>query len=325
AETAVRAPRDLLDAAATEALRQVAVAEVKEVYESDPRVAAGVEQAIIAAFDYLNQVREAALTRVEQAQLFSARHPQLGNTPVAALLDASADQLEHARAAALEVARVAMATGIKPEALDVQRARVSPQLAAAQVAPGIRPGVAGLVADALKPNLVHSAAETARRRLAAAEGVELVRIPRGSYILRAGDIVTDRHLELLRLLGMLQPGLNVRAWSAAFLLALGTVLFHGAYLYAFKPTVATDSKKLLILSVVYLGVLGISRGVGGLSWYLAPAAAGTMLLTTMLDGQVAMASGMAMSLTVGVMAGGEFRVFAVAAIGGLAGVYGVSR
>jgi putative nucleotidyltransferase with HDIG domain len=325
APQAVRAPRDLLDETATDALRQAAIAEVKDVYESDPRVAAGVQQAITAAFDYLAELREGALTRAEQAQLFSARHPQVGGEQVAALLAAPAHQLEHARAAALEVARVAMVTGIKPEALDMQRARVSPQLAAAQVAPGIRPGVASLVAGALEPNLVHNAAETTRRRLAAAEAVEPVRIFRGSYILRAGDVVTGRHLELLHRLGMLQPGLHPRAWSAAFLLALGIVLYHGAYLYAFKPALVGDSRKLLILSVVFLGVLAISGGVGGVSWYLVPVAAGTMLLATMLDGQVAMASGMAMSLAVGVMAGGEFRVFAVAVIGGLAGVYAISR
>lgn len=325
AERGVRAPRDLVDEAATDALRQAAVAEVREVYESDPRVAAGVEQAITAAFDYLAQLREAALTEAERVQLFSARHPRVGSEQSAALLAASLAQLEHARPAALEVARVAMAAGIKPETLDMQRAGVSARLAAAQVAAGIRPGVAGLVAEALAPNLVHNVAETSRRRLAAAEAVEPVRIFRGSYILRAQDVVTDRHLELLRLLGMLQPGPHPRVWSAAALLALGTVLFHGAYLYAFKPAMVGDPKKLLILSVVYLGVLAISGGVGDLSWYLAPVAAGTMLLATMLDGQVAMASGTAMSLAVGVMAGGEFRVFAVAVIGGLAGVYAISR
>ncbi|MEW6524477.1 MAG: HDIG domain-containing metalloprotein [Bacillota bacterium] len=326
AEQGVKAPRELVDRVATEALRAAAAAEVKEVYESDPRVAEEVEREIRSAFDYLHQLHgEAAYTGQEKADLFVSRYPKIGVEQVAAILSVSTEQLGAARLVALDLASRAMKTGIKAETLELQRGQLPAQVALADVAEAARPAVITLVSESLRPNLVFNAAETSRRRQAAAEAVEPVRILQGQYIIKDGEIVSEQHILLLQELGMLRTGLDARVTLAAALIALGTVLYHGVYLYYFRPSVFQDTRSLLILSMVYLGILFISGGVKEFSGYLAPVAAGTMLLAAMLDAHVALISGMALSLSVGLMVGGEFRVLAVAAIGGVAGVYAVSR
>lgn len=326
AELGVKAPRELVDRATTEKLRAAAAGEVKEVYDSDPRVVEDVRQELNAAFAYVAELRGVeGLDEAERMRRFLVRYPTAGEEFAREVFRAEAGVVEAAHQAALEAAERALKTGIKPETLELQLSQLPAQLAAVGVAESLRAGTVALLGEQLRPNLVFNAAETARRRQAAADAVEPVRILKGQYIIKDGEIVTQQHVEILQELGLLRTGLDTRLTLAAALVAAGTLVYHGVYLYLFRPAVLQNPSHLLILAMVYISVLLIAGMVKGLSGYLAPVAAGSMLIATMIDSQLAIVSSMALAGSVAVITGGEFRVLILAAIGGMAGVCAVSR
>ncbi len=325
-DISIKAPRELVDREETERLRQEAVAEVKEVYDSDPRVAEQVEGEVQAVLSTLSEiVRDEELASEERMESFQEAHPGFTDEAVLLAVTASPEEADLAHNVARDIVGRLMQVGIKPDTLEARREDVRQQVVNSEVMESLRPLVISLIEDRLRPNMVHNAEETQHRRQLAADSVEPVLILKGQYIIRDGEIVTEQHLSLLQELGMLRTGLDARLVAAAALMSLGSVFYFGLYLHYLNPRVLQDSNKVIILAVVYIGILVISGVLQNVSGYLAPVAAGTMLLATMVDPQLALASGVGFGLSLGVISGGEFRVMAMAIVGGMAGVFAVSR
>ncbi len=325
-DVSIKAPRELVDREETERLRQAAVAEVKEVYDSDPRVGEVVEQEVSSVLAALAELAgDDELGPEERAEAFQQAHAGFAEEAVLLAASASPEEVELAHHVAGDIVDRLMQVGIKPDALEIRREDVRQMVVNSEVTESLRALVISLIEDRLQPNMVYNEEETEHRRQVAADNVEPVLILKGQYIIRDGEIVTEQHIFLLQELGMLRTGLDARLVAAAALMSLGTVLYHGIHLHYLKPRVLQDESKIIILAVVYIGILVISGVVQHVSGYLAPIAAGTMLLATMVDPTIALASGVGLSLSLGAVAGGEFRVMAMAIIGGMAGVFAVCR
>jgi hypothetical protein len=171
--------------------------------------------------------------------------------------------------------------------------------------------------------MLFDAQETGRRRQEAMSAVAPVTILRGQIIVRRGDVLTAHQIALLQDFGMLRARLDPRAIAGSVLLAGLLVSATVVYLRFYQEDTYRNPRHLILLAVVVTFVLLVAQAVRPITGCLAPVAAGTMLIASLLNGRLALFAGVIMSLAVGLICGGELRIALVAMASGMAGVYGL--
>ena len=197
---------------------------------------------------------------------------------------------------------------------------------------------AGMVRNFLRPNRFYDSDKTERLKDTAREAVNpvMVTVKKDEKIIGVGEIVTDEHLAKLDALNLTRPTLPVSSVLGSALLVglmMVVVLF---YLYQQNREIYRNAGHLYLLGIIVLGVLGVAKAIiainvgqwpefGALFGYLAPIAAAGMLIAILLDSRLAVLVVAVMSFMLGLMTGGEIKFAVVGLIGGITGIYGVSK
>jgi putative nucleotidyltransferase with HDIG domain len=145
-----------------------------------------------------------------------------------------------------------------------------------------------VLSDALRATLILDPDATAAAQEAAAEGVDPIVIVRqpGENIVQRGEIVTAEHIEIIARTGMLEQVGSLPSRAAIVVLTALMVGVVGAYLMRYDPAVWSSLKSLTIISVLFVGMVWLTRGVTWL-WpevplYLLPIPLAAMLATLLL-------------------------------------------
>ncbi len=163
-----------------------------------------------------------------------------------------------------------------------------------------------------EPNLVFEAAETARREELARRSVSLAKghIEKGERIVDSHTKITVAHYEILRSMetaASLKAPTERRAWfwpllGRALLVGMLVVIFV-AFLKRYRPKLYDDMPVLVFLTVTSIIVLVaaalIKRFAPDASPYLIPVGLSAILITLLLDDQLAGAAVIAMSILIG--------------------------
>ena len=171
---------------------------------------------------------------------------------------------------------------------------------------------------------------TEQRRQQARDRVEpaSATIERNEKILRAGDIVTALDLEALEVLGLRQPN---QSWAdvaevAALLLLLGLLFLY--YFWCMDPKLwLRRTEPILIALSVLIFVAGAKFAIPGhaLLPYLFPYAALAMLLSLLINQQIALVIVSLFALLVGWLADGRLALVVYAFAPALVGVLKLRR
>ncbi|MCL6611355.1 MAG: HDIG domain-containing protein [Peptococcaceae bacterium] len=196
----------------------------------------------------------------------------------------------------------------------------------------------GLVKHFLRPNTFLDEEKTRLLKMAARESVppEMVTIRKEEKILEPGDVVTAEHMQKLEALGLSRGGVPWRAIIGnAMLIALlmMVVLF---YLYQQNREIYTNAGLLYLLGIVVVVILAVARGIlsieltrspefGELLGYMVPMGAAGMLIAILIDSRLAVLVVSVTSLLLALMAGGQVNFGVVGLVGGITGVYSVSK
>jgi hypothetical protein len=190
--------------------------------------------------------------------------------------------------------------------------------------------VSAIVQDLLAPNSFYNPERTEQRRQAARDAVEPVTrtVERNETILRAGDLVTDLEIEVLKALGLQQ-----RSWSwtdlqavTGFVLLLGVVLLY--YLWRQEPQLWFGRvETILLATVIVMFVLAakIMIPARALLPYLFPYAALTIIIAVTLNLRVALVITGLCVLVVGWLTGGNLELMTYALCGSLVGALKLRR
>ena len=200
-----------------------------------------------------------------------------------------------------------------------------------------------LARAAVRPNFSYNQLVTEDRRKKAREGVSevVVRVARGTAIVREGDVVTPQQVEMLEALRQARSTTGTLGILFAFTV-LGGILYLALYNFAagFIRKFSTNPRDIEAMTVLGLLVLGLSRilvelsgplsGLIGLGiapstfWYLAPVAGGAMLVRILVNSETALVWTVAISGMAGMMLDQQvlftvfFIVSGVVAAGGIA-------
>jgi putative nucleotidyltransferase with HDIG domain len=202
---------------------------------------------------------------------------------------------------------------------------------------------AAIARAAVRPNVTSRSDMTERRRTGAANEVLPVEIQvkQGTVLFRAGDVLSQRHVEMLAGLSGASGRSNTLALALS-LLAFCVIVISTFYLYGTNyirhfGLRLRDVQALAFILVLVLGLArlvleigtGVSQGAGAgpgptSIWYIVPVAGGAMLVRILTNGEIALVFSVVASLLCGVMMEQQvfytlfFLLSSVAAAGGVA-------
>ena len=329
----IKAPRQLLyiSQVKTEEARLQAAARVNEVYVGpDMQIAIDQVRALQTLTDEITALRQGTAARaIKLTQLRELDETLFSESLAIKLLDLTDAQWQDVAAEALQVLNLIMRDEIR--GLDVSSAQSRAGRLSTRVLSNDQYQVmVALAKRMIVANTFYDADQTAALRTAARDAVEPVQwiIRQGESILREGEIVSSLAYEKLAALDLLETGRRWQDVVGYVLLSTTMIVMLSVYVLRSQPLLLYRPRReaLFALALIVGGVL-IRILVPGraLMPYLFPTAAIAMLVTILLDAQLALMSSALMALLVGLSAGGSAEVALYAFVGSMIGSLTISK
>jgi len=319
----VRAPQETVDRAKTEKLREEKAALVKDVYEQDPAVLPLVNDEIEKAYAVARVIKADPSLSSEKKTNGLMEVSDAPQQSYAAFLRTDSATINALRDASKLATTKVLGAGVRSDSLEPYYKQIELEVESIRYSKDLRLFAAGVGKKALRPNLVLNADETLRKREEAKKTVEPVKVLKGQLILRAGEIVTDDHMVVLRDLGIITTGPQFSALMAGSVYSLLLVSAVVIYLWRFERQTFENESKALLIVFVFFAILLFSSVLSRVSGYLMPVAAGTMLYATIVEPRFAVLMGIVLSLASNIIAGSDLRFLIVCLVGATAGVFGI--
>ncbi|GAW30188.1 HD family phosphohydrolase [Carboxydocella sp. ULO1] len=329
-----------VDEKATEARRQAAAATIVPVYDQNVTVASKLEEEVTGFFDQIRQARQQTQLNLTDKRLLVEKTLtiQVQDQEIEMLLTADDRTIDSLEQQALQLLRQAMTQGVPEDKLETEKERLRRQIGDLGLKKPYRDLLVRLTANILRPNLIINQEETKRRINEARQAVPPVTksVLQNELIISKGERVTQETLEKLQAVGLMRPK---STWPVllgiALMLALNFALTL-AYLIYFRPDLYHNEKQLSLLALIGLISLLIIRGflalnfsdrpeINVLSAYMVPVAAASMLITVLLDSQLALLITLLLNWWLGVLSGFQLRFALVGLVSGIFAIYGLRR
>ncbi len=333
AQSNIRAPKRVqyVSAIETKAERERAANSVQEVFVFDPSVASQQRSKMTAALQSIGA------TRANTVMTFDAKKSAVqkaidGTFPdekLSLIVSMDDTRWQSVSTNAPRVLYELLSEKVTTDRLRGLRGEALARLSSVPIDQD-RELAADLVQQYARVNYTPNPAETERLRKEAQDAVAPVTktIESGEVILREGDVVRATDLEKLEALGLRNPAVDYHAIGASALLALIVVALLGGYIWVFEPALLFHEKRLLLIALVFVVAVVAGKAVlpGRPYWaYIFPISAVAMLLTTLLDAQLAFLVTVLLSLVVATIAGNSLEVATIGVVGAVLGPLGIRR
>ena len=160
----------------------------------------------------------------------------------------------------------------------------------------------------IRPNLFYDKEKTEEKIEEAKKSVEKEIIKKNQIIVKEGEPVTQKQLDILKELGLLNDG-NAKG-SITNLLAITTMILlvliiQKEYIRKELPEVYKSKKNLILINVINIIVILITIGANILSPYLIPVLCGVMLITVLIDSKASLVVNLTDIILISVIVGFE--------------------
>lgn len=327
------------DEEATEKKRQEAYQSVKPVYELNPEVWENMKNQISSNFKRVLGVKiNPNLTEEDKIKALDTLKWSLTQKQWQEVLRLEPDQIEKMEAQTINIVSNTYKAGIGNENLQLAKDKIFSEIDLLEINTAYRQLIKDILNSVeFKPNLTYNEAETEKKRQEAMEAVEPVNvvIQKNEKIVRAGEVLTQRQINILTWLGYKNNA------SPTFIL-LGLALFIGLmlvlgilFLRHYRKELYRNEKYLVLLMLLVVVTIILCKLILAISLsniperaqqvgHMIPIAAGTMLIAILLDTKLAVFTTMIFAMFVGLFT--DNLAFVLTALtGGLVGVYTVSR
>ncbi|MGH2492964.1 MAG: HD family phosphohydrolase [Candidatus Limnocylindria bacterium] len=332
ADRQVRAPRSVafVSEALTEAERERAAAAVSKVYTRNPAVVASSRDRMAQAVAAIGRVRADTAQTREQRITSLTRLSEVAISPqvVPLIVDMTGAEWDAVSKEVDNALRTLYQPGIRQDQLESTREASATALPPAWTDRQKLVGTA-LVRQFVDSDVALDEIQTASAQLAARSAVPPVQVQvvTGEVVVREGTVVSELDVEKLRVLGLVNTGID---WRGAVGLTLWAVLI-AAVLALFVERYATeawnDDRKMILVALSLLAVVVTARVLipsHTLAVYFMPFAAVAMIITVLVGGRTALATQIAGALHVGILSG-QVELVAYVLVPALLGMAAVRR
>ncbi|NLV22121.1 MAG: HDIG domain-containing protein [Syntrophomonadaceae bacterium] len=336
----------VVDEKQTAELRQQAASRVQKIYQEDNYALVNARDEVNGIYASIKEVlnsdksdRKDSLQKILKAAN-NTNHPLNVNYKELTqyLLNANLDDLEKMETATLSMVDHAMEKPITDEALEGTYNEISLQINQLGFAPAAENIIDLIAIKTVRPNMIYDQETTEKAMNEARNAVKPVQknVKAGEIIVREGERVTSEQISVLEQLGI------QRSESYALTL-IGTILFilllfflTLEYIKQNHHKVYNEEKLLLLLGLIFVLVILLARlvtiveipnrpNINAMTGYLAPVAAGSMLIAILINGKLAYFMTVIMALYVGMLFGGNQLAYVIVAmVSGTIGVFRVS-
>ena len=327
----VIAPRTVsyIDTVKTKKLELEVMASVANVYDMDIAVMAKAEEDVKTIFRAAQALQLDKTLTVEQktVKLADELPVSLSNTVLDSLLHLDAAGLLKTEDYTKSILRKYLQRGIREDDLDIARKQVVLEAEELGLGKNAEAVVAGIAQALIRPNFILNVRETDKRKQAALANMESVRetVRKGQILVRRGDIVTTEQIHVMEELGLYAGNISeIRILGLSLFVLLVMGISFG-YLYRFASTIYNNNMYLLLLGLIVLVTLLIAKVAHYYSDFAAPIAAGALLTAILIGPRLGLLVSAIMAMFFGVIVDHDLRAVAAALIGGMAGVYTVSK
>jgi len=324
----IRAPKDIEDKISTESARQKAASMVEPIYKLNLGVHVEVKKDIENFFLLVYRLRsDEELTEAEKiTQLTSRNDLNIGTVNTRVAITAPLEKLKYLESYINEIATQNMNAGINVEDLQKQKSSIKEYITNLDEFDNELKDLAiSIIYATIRPNKFLDEEATGGEIELAKENVDKVIIRKGENIIREGEVITGDRLELLRELGILteESRFDFVLYTGVAAVVLVIELLIIAYILAFNRKLLAQPKRLLMVHIIFIFTLIISRAVQGISIYLIPIAASSMLLSILLESRLALLINLCLTILVSIITGNNIIFIAMALVGGTVGAFSV--
>lgn len=318
----VKAPQEVIDKAATERLKAEKAASVNKIWETDPKVLADLKVLVADMKDKVVSLGNQPTMTTQEilSQLRPFVTADLPDADIIAMAAASPRTVEASVEKLNALLESVLSPGLKAENLQLGKEQITGALNSDKDIPApVASYLSALVEKNLRPNHIFNEEETARRIKEAVDAVEPVRIKRGQFIVREGEVVTDDQIAILEELGMMGGRVRFTALLGSFVVTLLILGFLGVYLYTYHPDMtAPNSDKLPLVACTMVLAVVLVKVFSQFSGLLAPTAAGVMLASTLIERRLGVFYATCITLALGAVTGFEMRYVVLSLVSGIA-------
>lgn len=327
------------DEEATEKKRQEAYQGVKPVYELNPEIWDNLKNQISSNFKRVLGVRiNPNLSEEDKIKALDSLKWSLTEKQWQDVLRLEPAQIEKMEAQTIHIVGSTYETGIGNENLQLAKDKIFSEIDLLEINTAYRQLIKDILTSIeFKPNLTYSETETEKKRQEAMEEVEPVNvvIQKNERIVRAGEVLTERQVNILTWLGY-------KNQASPTLILLGLALFTGLmlilgilFLRHYRKDLYRNEKYLVLLMLLVIVTTILCKLILAINLsniperaqqvgHMIPIAAGTMLIAILLDYKLAVFSTVIFAMFVGLFT--DNLAFVLTALtGGLVGIYSVSR
>ena len=338
----------IIDEAKTEEMRKQAADKVQKVYQEDTYALSTTRNEINSFFSLVNDIRAAGEDNNEKLQeLLNTINKEGRNVETRKsssqlaqyLINATPEDLQQMYATSLSIIPGLMQKPITEENLDGVFDQASNQIDQLEYSLQAREIMKIVIINAIKPNLVFNKEATDKAIKEAVDAVKPVQktVKAGEKIVREGERVTPEQISTLEQLGIQRSKSYPLTLVGSAIFVLLTFWLTIEFVRRYYKKIYENHMLMLLLGLIFILILSITRfltvikigeipDINSLIGYLAPVAAGSMLIAILLDNRLAYFFTMIMALYVGLLTEGNQLFYAITAfVGGTVGIFQVYR
>ncbi len=338
----------IIDEAKTEELKKQAANKVQKVYQEDTYALTATRNEINSFFSLVNDIRATGDNNKEKLQELldttnkEGRKVETRNSSsqlAQYLVNATPEDLQQMHITSLSIIPGLMQKPITEENLDGIFDQASKQIDQLEYSLQAREIMKIVIINAIKPNLVFNKEATDKAIKEAMDAVKPVQktVKAGEKIVREGERVTPEQISTLEQLGIQRSKSYPLTLVGTAIFVLLTFWLTIEFIRRYYKKIYENHMLMLLLGLIFILILSITRfltiikigelpDINALIGYLAPVAAGSMLVAILLDNRLAYFLTMIMALYVGLLTEGNQLFYAITAfVGGTVGIFQVYR
>lgn len=216
------------------------------------------------------------------------------------LLQANGEELKIAKDAVVTAVHSVMKDRVSVSDVESKKKQVQNQLIYTNVSNELKKAMYDVAQFAIIPNVVYDPEKTAENRQEAGERIEPVRIKQGQIIVEEGQLITTDIYRQLKLVGLLDRDHAIQPLVGLLLLIVIMISFVMHYV---KGLTVNADKSLLLYVIIFtvtiliMKILSLFQGIEiSEIGFLAPVAAGGLLIRILLNEQLAVISSIMLAI-----------------------------
>ncbi|MFW6007561.1 MAG: phosphohydrolase, partial [Halanaerobiales bacterium] len=333
--TDVTAPRTITftNEERTQELREIAGESAREVYEEDRQISSEINNDIHDLFGYIRNIESEGTEEIEHMseEIETEFNVELETSTLEILVESDRETLDEMESRAVALMDNQLNKRIIPGELDQAREDLELQVQELDIDQGKKQALTDILYKFVRPNMFLNEEATEENRQEAIEDVESYdhTVQQGEIIVRKGDVVTAEDINILENLGLMSSNVDYFNITGIIIIILTLIILASFYFRKYEKELWDDNIKLILLEflVILIALLGkiIYIFQNPYFSYLVPIAVASILVTVLLDEDIAFILTIFLSFIVALIFDNSFNVAIAGFIGGIVGIFSVSN